>query len=562
MWRVRADIPDGIHQLLAPVPRLFKLCPHRILVPGGRVRPEPQLLEPRQHALILLRLQTGSGPLAIDTLVRQPQLLLPGAKLPERRLGLLDLVHGGSAFLLERDDVAFEFRCVLFCVFDTLLELLARALDAGVGSLLLAKRAAFRAGRDDALLGEAPGRGARVGVRVVLPRRRREHSLGGDELALVDGLLHLLHQTLLSLDELAVTCLHAANLFLHRAHDIPAHVRVQRRLRLLLELDLTFPEHDLALRLDNLGDDPFLLLCSSLDLRLERHSLNLEVLQLADDLSLQDVVVGDERVVEFGVFVPQSVDADHVLMHSLHGFSELAAFVFLSVQVLVQPVAPRGEQRLLLLQPLGLLRELVVLVDRGHELRLPVHPTPLELLVLLLLLFNLLVHVLHRSLHRAQILAVVIPAGQRLELLVQAIHVPRALRDVVVASLDLSLVLVHRPALLRELRVQHHESLVKRRQRSLRVQDIHARLRNLVLQRRDVHLLVPNLPPDLPRGVDGPLHPFLHGGLFGEVGQHSLVVLAGFRRRLRNLLLRLVRLVVQRLSLPVRLLEVRFRLLE
>ena len=48
--------------------------------------------------------------------------------------------------------------------------------------------------------------------------------------------------------------LHPLNFLLHRRHDVPADVRVERRLGLLLQLNLALPEHDLPLRLDNLRE--------------------------------------------------------------------------------------------------------------------------------------------------------------------------------------------------------------------------------------------------------------------------------------------------------------------
>ena len=57
----------------------------------------------------------------------------------------------------------------------------------------------------------------------------------------------------------------------------------------------------------------------------------------------------------------------------------------LPLAVLLQPSAARDEDRLLRLEPLRLLRELVVLVDGGDQVRLVPHPPPLELLRRLLL---------------------------------------------------------------------------------------------------------------------------------------------------------------------------------
>lgn len=99
-----------------------------------------------------------------------------------------------------------------------------------------------------------------------------------DGLLLEDSTLHVLDHLLLLLAELVVHELHAMNFFTHGNDLRLTDLGVDFLLHLLLELDLTLPEEDLAFSLNDLSENVGLLFLELGDLVLKLDALVFELL--------------------------------------------------------------------------------------------------------------------------------------------------------------------------------------------------------------------------------------------------------------------------------------------
>ena len=294
-------------------------------------------------------------------------------------------------------------------------------------------------------------------------------------------------------------------------------------MRFALQLNLAFPQHNLALALDHFRQHALLLVRSALGFALQRHDVALHLPQTPANFLLADHHVGEKRRFRSFITRRRRVDPLRVRARAFHREIQLFDLLLLPRQVLGEARSAPRRDRDLRFQPSGLLRDVGVLVDQSDEFRLMPDPRALELFDRLLLRLRLLGEVLDVRLHRTEI---GIPARARrslIQLAVQTRHLHALSRNLIFAPRDLRLVRLDGSRLFPRLLFQRRGGFRQIVDDGSAVQRFYSYPSNLVLHVRRARFFSLDEASNLARALDDASRVLLRRALFGEIGEHLLV---------------------------------------
>ena len=214
----------------------------------------------------------------------------------------------------------------------------------------------------------------------------------------------------------------------------------------------------------------------------------------------------------------------------------------------------------LALEPRDRLRELVVVRDELDELRLEREPVALQLLALDALLRDLPLEVVDGGLEGPRVLVLHV-GSELLVLAVQQVDLLGALLDLVVPAADLELILLDGLELVLHLLVEQLEGLLELLVVGVGVEAVDLELGHLVLQRREVDLLLADLLAERHRVLGRLLRRLLGRRLLAQLREHLVLELLDLVGRLVDRLVDAVLLAAQDLLLHLGAAQLLLRLL-
>jgi hypothetical protein len=140
-----------------------------------------------------------------------------------------------------------------------------------------------------------------------------------DSLTLKHSALHVLDHLLLLLAELLVPELHSVDFFLHCDDLSLTNVGVESILHFPFKLDLSLPEEDLSLSLNDLCENVGFLLLQGGDLALELDAFVFQLLQLLFEFIFNVKVVVSHLGLLSGILIEKIIELIHFKVKVLKG---------------------------------------------------------------------------------------------------------------------------------------------------------------------------------------------------------------------------------------------------